>query len=329
MRLLHRRPLREVVSWNFNPICGYCARFLSTSSWGRELKCPNHCHMTARKYVDLFVRSWVEIITFSSSAIFSKVDLFVRSWVEMPLRLSCCNIGLSTSSWGRELKFLALLFFSVCIQVDLFVRSWVEIIEIQESKPFYPSTSSWGRELKYFLSYSILFSVKVDLFVRSWVEIFLELLNTIFGEVDLFVRSWVEICRYPMLLHRWIRRPLREVVSWNKCYLHYYISSPGRPLREVVSWNSPSNMYARACTRRPLREVVSWNMSNMSLKKFCEVDLFVRSWVEITRVILSVYRGYCRPLREVVSWNSLLWPLIWFPAQSTSSWGRELKYDRW
>ena len=217
MRLLHRRPLREVVSWNFNPICGYCARFLSTSSWGRELKCPNHCHMTARKYVDLFVRSWVEIITFSSSAIFSKVDLFVRSWVEMPLRLSCCNIGLSTSSWGRELKFLALLFFSVCIQVDLFVRSWVEIIEIQESKPFYPSTSSWGRELKYFLSYSILFSVKstsswgrelkyvdiqcycigesVDLFVRSWVEI-----NVIFIIispllVDLFVRSWVEILR--------------------------------------------------------------------------------------------------------------------------------------
>ena len=58
----------------------------------------------------------------------------------------------------------------------------------------------------------------------------------------------------------------------------------GRPLREVVSWN----MYAwSACIDgeegRPLREVVSWNISIIIPPNEGQpVDLFVRSWVEIS-----------------------------------------------
>ena len=122
------------------------------------------------------------------------VDLFVRSWVEICWRHSFCMLLQSTSSWGRELKctwsesqIIELSCRPPCEvvswnyqnidqaavkRVDLLVRSWVERLDF----PIFPkrhsgrppcevvswnncrtrrsvmpkmSTSSRGRELKY------------------------------------------------------------------------------------------------------------------------------------------------------------------------------------
>ena len=90
--------------------------------------------------------------------------------------------------------------------------------------------------------------------------------------------------------------------------------------------------------------------SNLERKTFCvkiAVDLFVRSWVEISTVHAHAHMPFGRPLREVVSWNKReqvmhdeaivdLFVRSWVEIQlwqknrserntSTSSWGRELK----
>ena len=78
-----RRPLREVVSWNKNNAIYWDTDSMSTSSWGRELKYTSSCSCTIPATVDLFVRSWVEILTTLSRRGSLCVDLFVRSWVEI------------------------------------------------------------------------------------------------------------------------------------------------------------------------------------------------------------------------------------------------------
>ena len=101
------------------------------------------------------------------------VDLFVRSWVEMKIGEDCEIVKLSTSSWGRELKYFArcCTFWLEC--VDLFVRSWVEMKYNDKKGYGKASTSSWGRELKLLTIASGGQTFAVDLFVRSWVEIHL------------------------------------------------------------------------------------------------------------------------------------------------------------
>ena len=124
--LIQCRPLREVVSWNLH--CHAPAPFLprSTSSWGRELKywrhylVEGHCvstsswgrelkfcvNITSSCYSGRPLRevvSWNTIYGFFD--ISWKVDLFVRSWVEIfAVNLSTSWL-MSTSSWGRELKW--------------------------------------------------------------------------------------------------------------------------------------------------------------------------------------------------------------------------------
>ena len=88
----------------FKPMVARSCR--STSSWGRELKFPWMTASGLGRYVDLFVRSWVEMIYFRSTARHLTVDLFVRSWVEMIFMLCRHGISTSTSSWGRELKYI-------------------------------------------------------------------------------------------------------------------------------------------------------------------------------------------------------------------------------
>ena len=103
-KILRSRPLREVVSWNISTLT-----------------------RTAGKTVDLFVRSWVEIMKFFFFFHSGTVDLFVRSWVEIAALAASID-------WkaGRPLREVvswnvAVVIFSVFVNVDLFVRSWVEI----------------------------------------------------------------------------------------------------------------------------------------------------------------------------------------------------------
>ena len=97
-------PLREDVSWNitslFSPHLHKVILFvrmwvemklsswvswhwLSSSSWGCELKyhVPEHTH--AKHFVILFVRMWVEIYWHREDQHCTCVILFVRMWVEM------------------------------------------------------------------------------------------------------------------------------------------------------------------------------------------------------------------------------------------------------
>ncbi len=144
--------------------------------------------------VDLFVRSWVEIHCLRICARTSFVDLFVRSWVEIfctrghipgqkcrPLRevvswnslllLPLDSLCVSTSSWGRELKYIKLVQIKKQNNVDLFVRSWVEIFFQRRAAGFQyrrplREVVSWNIPIHSSINHSL-----VDLFVRSWVEI--------------------------------------------------------------------------------------------------------------------------------------------------------------
>ena len=143
--------------------------------------------------VDLFVRSWVEINAAISASADATVDLFVRSWVEIYGFLAILDMdSLSTSSWGRELKFFAYIF---CIIM-------------------YKSTSSWGRELKY-TSYHLYYNINLS--TSSWGR---ELKwNDGRKKCDCRSRPLREVVSWNnvLALQRDIanRRPLREVVSWN------------------------------------------------------------------------------------------------------------------
>ena len=103
-------------------------RLLSTSSWGRELKCFSNCSLLfwgkgrpLREVVSWNIREYYRFDTLN-------VDLFVRSWVEiLGLKRSTLTGIKSTSSWGRELKYHAEIHAVHVVKVDLFVRSWVEM----------------------------------------------------------------------------------------------------------------------------------------------------------------------------------------------------------
>ena len=55
--------------------------------------------------VDLYVRSWIEIISRRTPGIRFHVDLYVRSWIEIYTNLLMIDTIWSTSMWGRELKY--------------------------------------------------------------------------------------------------------------------------------------------------------------------------------------------------------------------------------
>ena len=190
------------------------------------------------------------------------------------------------------------------------------------------STSSWGRELKYQPSYCC---ITCQMSTSSWGrELKCQLTNQdgCMTCVDLFVRSWVEIPTFSNMLLCNSGRPLREVVSWNVVYETIISHLYSRPLREVVSWNT-SPTYGSLTVNRSTsswgRELKYWLMYSQIMLNL--VDLFVRSWVEI-----SICREF--NVNEEVdlfvrSWVEI--PLTTSEAlasPSTSSWGRELKYFR-
>ena len=51
--------------------------------WGRELKYVRFRKKADEAEVDLYVRSWIEIITMQIWCFWSNVDLYVRSWIEI------------------------------------------------------------------------------------------------------------------------------------------------------------------------------------------------------------------------------------------------------
>ena len=165
--------------------------------------------------------------------------------------------------------------------------------------------------------------------------------------VDLFVRSWVEIGYVPgssgtnwstsswgrelkCLLTAQFQIRFSSTSSWGRELKWTHPRSTvgaedRRPLREVVSWNVSLSHFFLASWRRPLREVVSWNiLCPIRTQKGEKVDLFVRSWVEMSESSTGIRSAsvdlFVRSWVEISSY-SFGFVGIW----STSSWGRELK----
>ena len=159
--------------------------------------------------VDLFVRSWVETQEVMKVGVLVGVDLFVRSWVETQLADG----------------------FKVQGYVDLFVRSRVETCLMIAPFSFLLSTSSWGRELKH-IKYPLACLVTPS--TSSWGR---ELKHTVADNADGVLKvstsSWGrELKQRLMKLSPDIRRPLREVVSWNN--LFYRTDDPD--VESTSSW---------------------------------------------------------------------------------------------
>ena len=145
-----RRPLREVVSWNIAGVC------VAESDIGRPLReVVSWNAINNKKWQFNNGRPLREVVSWNASVIslpasFSSRPLReVVSW-NISLAGVKANTQKSTSSWGRELKYVYHDWKLDAWTVDLFVRSWVEI--------------------NVFVAAYI--DVPVDLFVRSWVEIF-------------------------------------------------------------------------------------------------------------------------------------------------------------
>ena len=121
----------------------------STSLWGRELK-----YFRAMMKYSVFRRPPCEVVSWNANwnmrltPAVSRPPCEVVSWNAF----MCWHPAIffvSTSLWGRELKWLWEVCNSTCKSVDLLVRSWVEM----------------------YIVAIMLGKVSVDLLVRSWVEI--------------------------------------------------------------------------------------------------------------------------------------------------------------
>ena len=149
LRVPWRRPLREVVSWNNLRLPYLIIFILSTSSWGRELKCYT---VTAEHRFHSSTSSWGrELKCFRKIHLPQLKRRPLREVVSWNANDTPCadRLYMSTSSWGRELKCHQFRLSSIASRVDLFVRSWVEISFVVFKGKLLRSTSSWGRELKF------------------------------------------------------------------------------------------------------------------------------------------------------------------------------------
>ena len=122
------RPLREVVSWNFLS-CGFFFTFSrrplrEVVSWNYNVYTGNY----SRRKVDLFVRSWVEILYHVGG---------VKASKSRPLRevVSWNGLGYRYSSPSNRRPLREVVSWNA-------LKSREEIIQEM-------STSSWGRELKW------------------------------------------------------------------------------------------------------------------------------------------------------------------------------------
>ena len=141
------RPPREVVSWNTA-----CVVSLSVASRRPPREVVSWNAINSYQKMLRACRPPREVVSWNTSSsaviIHLLVDLLVRSWVEMSLFCFCCLCcSWSTSSWGRELKFL------IAGRLDNYKRRPPREVV---------SWNTSGSKIPSFLI--------VDLLVRSWVE---------------------------------------------------------------------------------------------------------------------------------------------------------------
>ena len=149
-----------------------------------------------------------------------------------------CEVLLSTSTRGRELKKdMETTRTHQCI-VDLHERSWVEKLLHEREVTNWSSTSTRGRELK------------SDICTQSrlWIS----------GRPPREVVSW-KMYHWQMDVAGY-GRPPREVVSWKIMISTKITLDIGRPPREVVSWKVTVLFACNNKSSRPPREVVSWKI---------------------------------------------------------------------
>ena len=142
------------------------------------------------------------------------------------------------------------------------------------------STSLWGRELKFpSIQRCQISRCRPPCEVVSWNRPFMIWLSA--EMVDLLVRSWVEISTLVPCFNTHESTSLwgRELKYINSCY--HLFNLKGRPPCEVVSWNTIWRGVLYSNFSRPPCEVVSWNHFPFRCLEFFQVDLLVRSWVEM------------------------------------------------
>ena len=187
------------------------------------------------------MRSWVEIEDGYNQLEEANVDLFVRSWVEMLKYTVERGMPMSTSSWGRELKYFLTVFAFLRQGRPLReVVSW-NLYNIIRIRPFrrrpLREVVSWnrfrrkiqteenGRPLREVVSWNVCWSLRILLNLKS-------------------TSSWgreLKCCRTPQFF-----RLSMSTSSWGRelkyCHMEKRdIYKAGRPLREVVSWNFSSS----------------------------------------------------------------------------------------
>ena len=168
---------------------------LSTSLWGRELKCRvqviRHCGLQS---TSLWGRELKYRIPYPGQLWERSTSLWGRELKWRSGRAGEHRIR-STSLWGRELKWLPGACRGRLWSVDLLVRSWIEIFWMG-----FPDRR-----------------LKVDLLVRSWIEMQLCLIVPKTSGVDLLVRSWIEIQRIRSVRYSSLSTSLwgRELKWWD------------------------------------------------------------------------------------------------------------------
>ena len=189
---------------------------------------------------------------------------------------------MSTSSWGRELKYRAPDVYIVWVsRPPREVVSW----NIGDS---YAEGYNPGRPPREVVSWNNCSSWKIPCALRrpprevvSW---------NIYADTDSIHCD----CRPP-----------REVVSWNIDHL----KRKQRLKKSTSSWGR--ELKWKCCTGRLLRwsSTSSWGRELKCIQYDLDdidrkVDLLVRSWVEMINKHMGMDCANCRPPREVVSWNN-------------------------
>ena len=122
-----------------------------------------------------------------------------------------------------------------------------------------------------------------------------------------------------------ISRPPCEVVNWNIGVNNNCVMQLRRPPCEVVNWNKHKGAEILRFHGRPPCEVVNWNTCSTSNCSAGIVDLLVRSWIEMIMTDMTGYRiGVDLLVRSWIEMRTR--STCARTTQSTSLWGRELKY---
>ena len=195
-----------------------------------------------------------------------------------------CEVLLSTSTRGRELKIKTCHRLSGINTVDLHERSWVE--KLNAIRTLYAFCGRPPREVvswKTSFFFTSSFPSIVDLHERSWVEKDIQSYVQYQVVVDLHERSWVEndttaphtmLFRVDLHERSWVEKFLHS-----SSYLHFVSTSTrGRELKNEKYYDTGRSILSTSTRGRELKIAI--------LSSLCSVFC-------------------CRPPREVVSWKNL------------------------